>query len=558
MMALEKIEKIKYKYESVSSGIGHTRWATHGEKNDTNSHPHTSSDNLFSIVHNGIIENYLPLKNMLIEAGYNFKSQTDSEVIANLLSFHYSKNKFSVIDTIKNTIEQLQGTWGLAILCLDTPDKLYCTRHGSPLLVSHCDSYALISSEKTGFISNSDYIILNSNDICSIEYNVNEKKVHIFTQEEYTVNKSIYTETALSPAPYPHWMLKEIMEQKESTLRSIGGRLTKNAKIVLGGLNTEKKRIIETQNLILLGCGTSFHSALLCSHYFKEICDFNTVLIFDAAEFTEKDIPAIGKTTAILLSQSGETADLYACLPIIKKNNILSIGVVNVVDSLIAREVDCGSYLNAGKEFAVASTKSFTSQVIVLSMIAIWISQEKNIHFVKRKQYIEDLQTLNRDIIATIDKSEIEMEHFLSLFTDKKSCFILGKGLSESVAKEGSLKIKEVSYIHSEAYSSSSLKHGPFALLESNFPVILIQPKDEYYSKNESVYHEITSRNANVMTITNHPEHDKPNTFLIPCSNKTFASLLAIIPIQFLSYKLAISYNYNPDMPRNLAKVVSV
>jgi glucosamine--fructose-6-phosphate aminotransferase (isomerizing) len=295
----------------------------------------------------------------------------------------------------------------------------------------------------------------------------------------------------------------------------------------------------------------------MSAHYFKELGGFNTVLVLDGAEFTEKDIPGYGKTTAILLSQSGETADLYLCLAVLKKHDILTVGVVNVVDSLISREVDCGCYLNAGKEFSVASTKSFTSQVIVLSMISIWFSQEKNIHFMKRKKYIEDLQKLHHDIVSTIDQSYREMDRFLPLF-QKSSCFLLGKGISECTAKEGSLKIKEITYIHSEAYSSSSLKHGPFALLEPDFPVILISPMDEHYTKNDSVYNEMVSRKAKVMFVTDNPDHGKPNGFCIHTINKTFISLLAVLPIQMLAYKLAVQFQYNPDMPRNLAKVVTV
>ena len=555
--ALEKIEKIKYKYEEATIGIGHTRWATHGEKNDRNSHPHNSMDNVFSLVHNGIIENYVELKTMLLAEGYQFQSQTDSEVIVNLLSFHYSKNKDSIVGTIKQTLSQLQGTWGLAILCRDSPNTLYCTRHGSPLLVSQTESYALVSSEKDGFIEKSDYIILNNQDICVIEHNPSDKTIRITTQEEYIVKKSAYMESLLSPAPYPHWTLKEIFEQKDSSLRAIGGRLTKDSKIVLGGLNREKTRLRETDNLLLLGCGTSYHAALMSAHYFKELGGFNIVLVLDGAEFTEKDIPGYGKTTAILLSQSGETADLYSCLSLLKKHDILTVGVVNVVDSLIAREVDCGCYLNAGKEFSVASTKSFTSQVIVLSMIAIWFSQEKNVHFMKRKKYIEDLQKLHQDMVSTIDHAYQEIDRFLPLFQNS-SCFLLGKGISECTAKEGSLKIKEITYIHSEAYSSSSLKHGPFALLEPDFPVILISPMDEHYTKNDSVYNEMVSRKAKVMFVTDNPYHGKPDGFCIHTTNKTFVSLLAVLPIQMLAYKLAVQFQYNPDMPRNLAKVVTV
>jgi glucosamine--fructose-6-phosphate aminotransferase (isomerizing) len=307
-----------------------------------------------------------------------------------------------------------------------------------------------------------------------------------------------------------------------------------------------------------LGCGTSYFAGQHGLHFFKDLCDFGNVQLFDGAEFDEKDIPKYGTTALLLISQSGETKDLHRCIEIGKQKDLLLIGLVNVVDSLIAREVHCGCYLNAGKEIGVASTKSYTSQVTLLSMIAIWFAQKKEINENKRINYIKDILQLNYDIKNTLDINNKYIEGIVQkLFHNRDNCFILGKGKSESVAKEGALKIKEISYIHSEGYSTSSLKHGPFALLSENFPVIIIAPNDINYSKSENAYEEIKSRNAPILFITDKKNQDKENVLYIP-ENKTFRDMLSVIPIQLLAYNLAVSRGINPDTPRNLAKVVTV
>jgi glucosamine--fructose-6-phosphate aminotransferase (isomerizing) len=561
--AIIKLEKNKNYFLKSKIGIGHTRWATHGSKSDINSHPFVSSDHKFVIVHNGIIENYNVLKKMLINEGYTFTSETDSEVICNLLSYHYKQVKEEengTVMSIYNTIQKLEGTWGLCILCTDTPNVLYCTRNGSPILVGKEKDYVIVSSEQSGFCKNiENYIVLNNFDICVIK-KINEN-ISIETDHKYHFKKITNTDNSLTPEPYLHWTLKEIYENAESSLRAIsfGGRLLPSLNTVkLGGLDSKREILSQIENLILLGCGTSYHSGICGLHYFKNLCNFNCVQLFDGADFSIKDVPKKGKTGLILLSQSGETKDLYRCLQIAKDNNLFTIGVINVVDSLIAREVDCGCYLNAGREIAVASTKSFISQCIVLSMIAIWFSQIHNVNTKLRKEYLIDLTKLHLQIKDTLNDLENKVEPFLHLFNEKDHCFILGKGISEAIAHEGSLKIKEISYIHSEGYSTSSLKHGPFALLCKDFPVILIAPDDEFSIKNENAYHEIESRNANILLITDKKEIEyAENRITIPY-NKTYSHILSVLVLQMLAYKLSIARAINPDMPKNLAKVVTV
>lgn len=551
--AIAKLEKNLEIINDSCNGIAHTRWATHGAKTDTNSHPHISYDNKVSLVHNGIIENFAELKKELMENGVTFKSQTDTEIISNLLAWEYNiSNNF--LQSIENVIQKLEGTWGLAILNNDEPNKLYCVRHGSPLLVSNNEDFVLVASEQSGFCGLvSNYIVLESNDICIIEKK--DGVIEVNTSNKYIPKETIKGNFELTPDPYDHWTIKEIEEQVESSMRaiSLGGRLLTNDKVKLGGLESNKEILLRIDNVIVLGCGTSYHAGLVGINYFKDLCNFNSVQIFDGAEFTKKDIPKFGNTALILLSQSGETKDLHRCIQIGKDNDLFLMGVINVVDSMIAREVHCGCYLNAGREVAVASTKAFTGQVIILSMMAVWFSQIHKSNQFKRQTYIKCLRKLPYDIKKTIDVSKKNKKLIVDLLK-KPNLFILGKGKSEAIAREGSLKIKEISYIHSEAYSGTSLKHGPFALLDEKFPVVMISPDDEHYTKMENAYHEIESRHAPILFITTKKNCEKKNTIILP-NNEIFGDFLCVVTMQMIAYYLSISKGINPDFPKNLAKV---
>jgi len=567
--SIEKLEKNIHSIgllESVCIGMAHTRWATHGGRTDINSHPHTSNDGLFQIIHNGIIENYLELKHLLIDSGFIFYSQTDTEIIVNMISYHYNllENEMEITSrvnqAITNTLAILEGTWGLIIICKLTPDHLFTVRHGSPILISISDDIVLISSEQSGFCGYiNNYIVLDSNDLCQINIDRTNNKINTQLNKKYIMKEINVNSLVLTPDPYPFWTIKEINEQVESSLRaiSLGGRLRDDNRVNLGGLRDHNSYLMDIDNIILLGCGTSYHAGLIGMHYFKELGNFNTVQVFDGAEFSDRDIPKIGKTCFILLSQSGETKDLHRCISIGRENNIFLLGIVNVVDSMIAREVDCGIYLNAGREVAVASTKAFTSQVIILSMLSIWFAQIHNINENKRKKYIKNLRIISYHIRQIINRFEEERDRILNVLRNKNNMFILGKGKSEAIAKEGALKIKEISYIHAEGYSASSLKHGPFALLDCNCSVILLAPFDEHYCKCKNCYEEIRSRIDSILVITNQENNEFDNSFIIP-SNETYNELLSIIPLQLTAYYLSIEKEINPDKPRNLAKVVTV
>ena len=563
LMSMKNIKELK---EEIYIGIGHNRWATHGIKNDINAHPHLSSDKNFVIVHNGIIENYNEIKQKLIKEGFIFYSQTDTEVIINLLQYNYNKSILNnlegtmMTDIIKQTIEELRGTYGLLIQSLYEPNKLYCVRNGSPLLIGQNDEEVIVTSEQSGFCNKmSNYITLHNDDICVITKIDNT--IVINTSQNYIKKNVTLVDSKQTPYPYKHWTLKEINEQPDVILNSInkGGRIKNASEVKLGGLEQHVDSLRNIDNIIILGCGTSYFAGLYGMYFFKQLCIFNTVQVFDGAEFNEQDIPIIGNTAFILISQSGETKDLHRCIEISKNNNITTIGIVNVVDSLIAREVDCGIYCNAGKEVGVASTKAFTSQVVCLSMAAIWFSTLQNINVKKRVRMISDLHNLSTDIKLTLDACKGHVKEFISKL-NKSNMFLLGKGSDEFIAKEGALKIKEISYIHSEGYSSSSLKHGPFALLDENFPVILLNMDQTHRSKTLNCYQEVSSRNAPILLITNDMLMSREVTcdiIYVP-ENKSYASLLGIIPIQLLAYYLSLDKGINPDKPKNLAKVVTV
>lgn len=550
--ALDVLETVIMKTDIFSScAIGHTRWATHGGKTDINAHPHHDNSNKIALVHNGIIENFEELKNKLLEKGYQFKSQTDTEIIAVLIGY-YIDNGEPIENAIQKTVEELVGTWALVIIHSDYPNKLWITRNGSPLLLGMEDEYIIIASEQIAFGNYiKKYIVLDNHDLIeitkenkTIKYN---KNIH-----RYAIKDKLLTNNDTIPLHYKHWMLKEIMEQPDCIIRAMnnGGRIENNVSVKLGGLDLNKSRLLNINHLIILGCGTSYHAGLWSLDIFKTLDIFDTVVAYDGAEFQIKDIPKKGTTGLILLSQSGETKDLHRCIQIAKDYDLITIGVVNVPDSLIARETDCGVYLNAGREVAVASTKSFTSQCVVLSMVAIWFSQNRGTSIERRKQIINDLRNLPFQIQNILDNIENLMQ-FTNKF-NKTSCFLLGKGKEEAIAKEGALKMKEISYIHAEGYSSSSLKHGPFALIEDELPIILLDINEENRDKNRNTYQEIKARNAFVLRIT-----DLEGELLIE-KNKTFGGLTANVYIQLLSYYLSIEKGFNPDFPRNLAKVVTV
>jgi len=558
--AIDKVTKtLLDKNIHTTVGIGHTRWATHGGITIDNAHPHTSNNKKIILVHNGIINNYLEIKKMLESAGYNFYSETDTEIIANLIEYYYLETK-NMTETINNAMQVMDGTYGICLYSKDNPNKMYCFKNGSPMVISKHKRFAMISSEITGFNGLSKtYFMLYNKDICIIDKN-ESGSISIETQKSYTQKTVTFDMNEILTNKFEHWTLKEIYEQKDSLLRAInnGGRINDDISVNLGGLqyiyNNEK--IENYQTILIIGCGTSFFSAKVANYYFKELTHFDNVVALDGCEFSYSDIPKKSKTIAILISQSGETRDLIVCLDILKENQIMTIGCINKVDSFLANETDGGVYLNAGIEKGVASTKSFTSQLIVLKLIALLFS-ERNMKSILniRKKCVKEVINLTNTLDDVLNDSKII--EYAEKIKNKNSIFLLGKGIYFPIAEEGSLKIKELSYIHAEAYSGSALKHGPFSLLEEGFPLILIIHKDQHYKKMKIAFEEIKTRQGDILVLTD--DDDFPHEQKIVIRNiNTISEIQYIILLQRLAYYLAIKRGINPDFPRNLAKVVTV
>ena len=564
--SIDMLEKNTTIFSNCSNIIFHTRWATHGAKTDYNAHPHLDNSSRFALVHNGIIENYYELKQELETIhGIVFKSETDTEVIVNLISIYYDQSED--IDGIKHieqaimkTVARLRGTWAIIVICSEKPDNMYCARHGSPLLIGFGGAYIIVTSEQAGFGSYvNNYICLKNEDLTVVRRRCG--KINFENLENYEMRNVTLNKNDLSPDPYPHWTLKEIHEQYDASIRAIsfGGRLIENDKVLLGGPMLHSEKLKKVKHLLLLGCGTSLNAGQHAVGFFRDLCNFSTVHAIDGSEFTDDDIPRDGMVCAIFISQSGETKDLYRCIRICDDHEIFKIGIVNVVDSLIAREVECGCYLNAGREVGVASTKAFTSQVILLSMLAIFFAQINDLHLTKRKQYIASLRQLPVDIKKTINSCDKTCQIIADYLTSQSSMYILGKGYMISCAQEGALKTKEIGYIHAEAYGGNSLRHGPYAIIDQGTPIIFLSPNDSNFSMMNNTVEEVKSRDAYPIIISD--SHDVSrhavHSITVP-NNNIYKGIIHNIPVQLIAYHMACKKGHNPDMPKNLSKCVSV
>ena len=584
---------LKYYYENSflirKSGcaIGHTRWATHGPRNTVNAHPHSSFNNKFTLVHNGIIENFLELREFLREKNITCISETDSEVIVNLIAYYY-ENTDNYEMAIIQACNKLQGTYALGILCQDATNTIYTIRNGSPLIFGQNNETMICTSEISGFNNQvTNYIKLENKILYKMQKNAFDSKYsnieiisHINGEKVdsqelmqiFNISKLDQDLNTLSCYPYVNFTLKEINEQPESIMRAFnyGGRIAENC-VKLGGLQKlveNHPNRLEINHIILLGCGTSLHACMIGSNYLLHNCEFDSVNYYDASEFSKKNIPRHGKTLVILCSQSGETRDLYENLEICQKSNCLTLGVINVVDSLIAQSVDFGVYLNAGREVGVASTKSFTSMVIVISLISLFFSSYFNkITSAKRENIIDNLRNLSNSINNILKNDDLlgKVQTINEKIQRNNSIFILGKGKYFAVAREISLKIKELCYIHAEGFSGSALKHGPFALLDKNSVVFLIITSDTE-STMLNCYQEISAREANIIIFTNNKEIyaqlmaiNRPRDDIIYIeTGKYYTEIGFSVILQYLTYDLSIKKGINPDKPRNLAKVVTV
>lgn len=541
-------------------GIGHTRWATHGVNIDRNSQPHVSYNERFCIVHNGIISNFKSLRTFLENDGICFRSDTDSEVICNLLAYNVESHGFRDFEwCLKKTTDSLLGNYAILVIDSHNPNFLYCLTNGPPLLGGFSQDSFIVVSENSAFDESvSEYFVIKNNDIISVESSVDGIVFDKRTEYEFIQRRNVSLES--TPDPYKHWTIKEIYEQEVSVSRLINNYIQINY-IKINTLEPFETILSDVQNIIFVGCGTSYNACLFAKCIARDLQIFNTIQVIDGSELTESDIPFLGTTVMFLVSQSGETKDVYRCIDIAKSRNVLTVAVVNEVESVIARNADCVIDILAGKENGVASTKTYTNQAVTLSMVVMYMSVlfrgcDKKAY----AGYIQDLKRLVNDIRNTFNATEQKIVSLVEFFENNKSNFVLGRKGAEGVAKEASLKIKEITYIHSEGVSTSSLKHGPFAVLDSETPVIIISDSfQKHFDCNLSTYHELKARTVPVLWISDYSIEtmEKDVQVYVP-SNRTFTTLLSIIPVQLLSYHVSLKRDLNCDKPRNLAKVCTV
>ncbi len=535
-------------------GIGHTRWATHGGKTDANAHPHTDHKQRVAVVHNGVIENSHALRAELVARGIAFTSETDTEVIPQMIGYYLDEG-FPVIDAIKKTLARLEGTWGLGIIATALPDTVIAVRNGSPLVIGIAQNAMFLASEPSAFgPSTRNFIALENGEMALVTK-------HGHTLDVTRVQLAPEEHIALSPAPFPHWTLKEITEQPDAVTRTLnhGARIATGATVKLGGLDQHAGRLLGIRHLVIAACGTSYHAGLYGALALRATEAFDTVQVVDASELTHHHIaPEHGGL--LVISQSGETKDVHRALTIAERRNVPSFSVVNAVGSLIARTTQCGVYLNAGREHGVASTKAFVTQVTALEMVAVWFAQHRGTQEERRRKIIDDLHRLPTNIMTAIDGTREASRRVAEYLRDRHHCFILGKGASEPIAYEAALKIKEIGYVHAEGYAGGALKHGPFALIEPGMPVFLNILNDAHAQLMRTAAEEVRARGAYTIIVTDEPalaDGVADETIVIP-RDGVMTALVSVIPYQRIAYELALLKGINPDKPRNLAKAVTV
>lgn len=554
----EKIDKLNLE---SGIGLGHTRWATHGVPNEINAHPHSNKEKSIFLIHNGIIENYQVLKKGLQSFGYNFESETDSEVLVHLID-SFTKRGHSITKAVQLALHEVEGTYGLAVISSKEPDKIIAARKGSPLVVGIGDNENFLASDVSAIIAHTKQIIyLEDGEIAVIKKDEFTAKTIYDKEIDKEIHEISMTLDEIDRGGYAHFMLKEIMEQPESLRNSIRGRiLIEEGRSVLGGLADVVDKLTASNRIIITACGTSWHAGLVGEYMFEQFCRIPTEVEY-ASEFRYRN-PVIEKDdTIFFISQSGETADTLAALREAKMKGALVLGICNAVGSSIARETNAGVYTHAGPEIGVASTKAFTSQLTVLALISLLIARKKSLSKVDGKEIASELKLIPEKV-EEILKLNDQIELIAEEFKDATNFLYLGRGYNFPVALEGALKLKEISYIHAEGYPAAEMKHGPIALIDENMPVVFIAPKDSTYEKIVSNIQEVKARGGRIIAIVT--EEDEylnalvDHTIKIPHTIRMLMPILTVIPLQLLAYHIAVKKGLNVDQPRNLAKSVTV
>jgi glucosamine--fructose-6-phosphate aminotransferase (isomerizing) len=556
-------EHSKGKDITGSIGMGHTRWATHGEPSDANAHPHTSMNGKFTVIHNGIIENYAHLKKELISRGYSFQSQTDTEVLANFIESIYLENKLDAELAVRLALTKVIGAYGLVISCIEEPGKLIAARKGSPLVIGVGKGEYFLASDATPIIEYTDQVIyMNDDDVAVITRDHLDLKNIQNDMLVPKIQKIELTIEEIDKCGYEHFMLKEIHEQPHTIADTFRGRISMDqSNLFLGGISDVLPRLLQARRIIIIACGTSWHAGLVGEYLFEEYARIPVEVEY-ASEFRYRNPVIYPDDVIIAISQSGETADTLAAIKMAKESGALILGVCNVAGSSISRETDAGIYTHAGIEIGVASTKAFTSQVTVLMMMAFLMGKKRNL--IAQEEYDALIKGLTEipDKIQEILTDEQYIKEIGATYKNATNALYLGRGNLYPVALEGALKLKEISYIHAEGYPAAEMKHGPIALIDENMPVFIIATKDKSYEKIVSNIQEVKARSGKVIAVvTKGDEVIKKmadHVIEVPECHEALAPLLTIIPLQIISYYIAVLRGCNVDQPRNLAKSVTV
>jgi glucosamine--fructose-6-phosphate aminotransferase (isomerizing) len=542
-----------------SVGIAHTRWATHGAPNECNAHPQVDCTNTIAVVHNGIIENFGALRKMLQMQGHTFKSETDTEVLAHLIEAAFDgKLEDAVIDAL-NLVE---GTYGIAVLSSKDPDKIVCARKGSPLLIGLGDGEYFVASDVAAILQHTRQVVYLDDGEMGV---LTKKGYEVLDLDARRVSKGVsridWSLDEIEKGGFDHFMLKEIFEQPQTIQNTMRGRLVvEEGFSKLGGLNLTREELKSIDQVIITACGTSWHSGLIGELYIEELARIRCEVEY-ASEFRYRNPIITDTTLCIVVSQSGETADTLAAMREAKRRGAMTLGLVNVVGSTIAREDNGGIYLHAGPEIGVASTKAFTSQVAALALLTLKLARLRTMSVVRGREVAEAMLALPAQIQSILDRAS-EVEDIAERFKDATNFLYLGRGYQFPVALEGALKLKEISYIHAEGYPAAEMKHGPIALIDSEMPVVFIAPHDAVFDKVVSNIQEVKARGGKVICITS---QDEPvlegmidHEIRVPQTIDMLYPILTVIPLQLLAYYIAVKRGLNVDQPRNLAKSVTV
>ena len=546
---------------SADIGIAHTRWATHGFPNHLNAHPHLDNSENIAVVHNGIIENYTPLKTKLEKDGYTFSSDTDTEVLAVFIGAIYEKVN-DLEKAVRIALSEIDGTFGIAVLSSYEPDKIICARHGSPMVLGIGDGEYIVASDAAAIIQHTNQVVyLNDKEMAIITREGFTTKTIDNEDTEHIVEEINFDLAQIEKSGYEHFMLKEIHEQPETVFNSFRGRLLADVgNVKLGGLNSVMDKLRNTKRIIITACGTSWHSGIVGEYMIEQLAQIPVEVEY-ASEFRYRN-PIIGPDDVVFaISQSGETLDTLAAIKEAKQKGATVIGIVNVVGSTIARETDAGVYIHAGPEIGVASTKAFTSQITVLALIALMLGRTRLLSQPEGQAIAEEMMELPEKIRKVL-AAEKEIKEIAEKYYESKNFLYLGRGFNYPLALEGALKLKEISYIHAEGYPAAEMKHGPIALIDENMPVVFIATKDTIYDKVFSNIEEVKARKGKIIAIaTEGDERIKKvadHVIYVPEVTPMLNPILSVVPLQLLAYHIALKLECDVDQPRNLAKSVTV